>query len=106
MPMEYAEAKDYDFEDVCETGATGCEETCIWCVGQLWNISSGVRRGLCCNELHVVKLVIGESSIRWLETNSLLPSSRLQPHVRDILFQRCRMAHNTFFGTLPLSRAG
>jgi hypothetical protein len=77
MPMECVEAKGYDFEDVCETGATGCEETCIWSVGQLWNISSGVRRGLCCNELHVVKLVIGESSIRWLETNSLLPSSRL-----------------------------
>ena len=54
MPMEYAEAKDYDFEDVCETGATGCEETCIRSTEQLWNILSGVRRGLCCNELHVV----------------------------------------------------
>jgi len=80
--MECVEAKDYGFEDVCETGATGCEETCIWSMEQLWNILSGVRRGLCCNELHCV----GENSNlfggwkRILSCQAAIPPSPLTIH--------------------------
>jgi hypothetical protein len=83
MPMECAEAKDYDFEDVCETGAIGCGETCIWSMEQLWNILSSVRRGLCCNKLH------------WVGENSNLFGGW-----KRIL--SCRAAI-PFLGTLPLS---
>lgn len=98
--MECAKAKDYDFEDVCETGATGCEETCIWSMEQLWNILSGVRRGLwlCCNELHVVIGLVRTltDSVAGNEFSPAEPQSLHHHHSSN-------MAHNTFFGTLPLS---